>query len=235
MKSSRSKQVRRQFRGPDGRFIKPTYIVIDDFGNVSPYSRKEPTFGYAYSVTDDPKEMARLAVDNRRRAGKKVEAKANEDGLWNRVRMSLAIRSLGIRTGAAYVDKRCPPHGWDVEKNDHESKKQYRVRKGRVRRGILEYVIDEALNGTGSCGVMIIVDEHDAVHNVGELCRSKSTDDRKVDGGSFSSSNSRYRDLLQTQDYVANAAGSATKGYPLRARSMRMRVHRIRRHERIKE
>lgn len=232
---SRSKQARRQFRGPDGRFIKPTYIVIDDFGDVSPYSHKEPTFGYAYSITDNPDLMGALAVDNRRYRGKAVEAKASDDGIWNRVRMTLAIRKLGIWSGAAYIDKTRPPHGWDLRKRSDESNSQFSRRKGRMRKGVLEYVIDTALESTESRGVMIVVDEHSALRNVRELCRTKTTKDRTVDGNTFSSSDSVFRNLLQTQDYVANAAGSATKGYPLRAKFLGMKIHRLRRYERIRE
>lgn len=177
--------------------------------------------------------MEALAVENRRYTGKASEAKASDDGLWNRVRMTLAIRRAGLMTGAVYVDKTRPPLGWDIVKRPDESNRQFSRRKGRMRGGVLEYAIDTALKSTDAYGVMIVVDEHSALRNVGEMCRSRTTDAQRVDGNAFSSSNSRFRDLLQTQDYVANAAGSATRGYPLRARFLGMRIHRLRRHERI--
>ena len=230
----KSKRAKRQFRGPDGRFMKPTYIFIDDFGDVSPYSHKEPTFGYAYTITDKREEMASLAKDNRRRLGKKIEAKASDDGLCNRIRMTLAIRSLGNRTGASYVDKRRPPIGWDLERHPNESQKQFKSRKGSIRKGVLDQTIDEALNNTESPGVMIVIDEHSALRGIEELCKSKTTEKMIVRGNTFSSSKSQYKDELQTHDYVANAAGSATKGFPLRALMLRMRIHRMRKYERIR-
>ena len=232
---SRSKQAKRQFRGPDGRFIRPTYIVIDDFGSVSPYHHRERCFGYAYAITTNPEDLEELARDNRKRHDTDSEVKATDDrGLWNRVRMTIAIRNLGVPTGAVYVDKKRPPQGWDTDKRPDESKKMYNRRLARVRKGVLDYAIDRALEGTQSYGVMVVVDEHSSLKHVGELCRSKTTRGRVVDGNTFSSSDSDFKDLLQAQDYVANAAGSATKGFPLRAHAMRMKIHRLRRYERIK-
>lgn len=60
-KKGREKKEEPPLRGPDGRFVKTTYVVIDEFGSASPYSRKEKTFGYAASVTEDKAGMERLA------------------------------------------------------------------------------------------------------------------------------------------------------------------------------
>ena len=190
---TKSKKARDQFRGPDGRFIKPTYIVIDDFGSVSQYRHRERCFGYAYSITTNPKDMEELARDNRKRHDTDSEVKATDDrGLWNRVRMTIAIRNLGVPTGAVYVDKKRPPLGWDMGKHPDESKKMYNRRLANVRRGVLDYTIDKALDRTQSRGVMIVVDEHSSLKHVGELCRSKTTSSRVVDGNAFSSSDSIF-------------------------------------------
>lgn len=98
---------------------------------------------------------------------------------------------------------------------------------------MLDYSINRALERTDSKGVFIIVDESTSLSDVNKLCESKSDDNRTVRGDTYDSSNSKYKDMQQTHDYVANAAGSATKGFPLRALCMKMRMHRLRKYEKI--
>lgn len=220
-------------RGPDGRFIPRTYIVIDDFGNAGPYSRKERTFGYAVTIVEGRRGLEELARENRRLHHTRNEVKAASDTPWHKMRMAFRIRNLGVCTSAEYVDKRRPPNGWDVEDLPGETKSQKHKRRSATRMRVLNHVIDTALSDTDSKNVYIVVDKNNQQSNVEPLCRSKSTGDRIVDGNEYDSAKSKYRDLLQAHDYVTNAAGSATKGFPIRARCMRMRIRRIRKHERI--
>ncbi len=219
--------------GPDGRFLPRTYIVIDDFGNAGPYHPKERCFGYAVTIAEGRTALENLAKENRRIHGTRKEVKAAQDTPWHKMRMAFGIRRLGVYTGAEYVDKRRPPNGWDSDPDEWESNKQRSKRRAKNRMKVLNRVIDRALEETDSKDVFVIVDYHNQHSNVGGLCRSKSTKGRIVDGGQYSSARSEYSDMLQAHDYVTNAAGSATKGFPIRARCMRMRIRRIRKYERI--
>lgn len=235
-KKGREKKEEPPLRGPDGRFVKTTYVVIDEFGSASPYSRKEKTFGYAASVTEDKAGMERLAKENRKLHNTSEEVKATGKkgrDMWTRIRMSVGIRNLRISTGAYYVDKRRPPLGWDVEKHKNEPHSATRKRRNAISKKVLEYTIDRTLDRNTNPGVFIVIDENTSLSNVDKICMSKSDDKRTVRGNTYDSSDSKYKDLLQTHDYVANAAGSATKGFPLRALCLRMKIHRIRQHERI--
>ena len=223
----------RRPRGPDGRFLPRAYIVIDDFGNTGPYSRKERTFGYAVTIVEGRRDLEKLARENRRLHHTRKEVKAASDTPWHKMRMAFRIRNLDVYTGAEYVDKRRPPNGWDTDPNERETKKQRSNRRAKNRAKVLNHVIDSALEETDSKDVFIVVDYHNQHPNVRDLCQSKSTVERKVDGNQYNSAHSEYKDMLQAHDYVTNAAGSATKGFPIRAKCMRMKITRIKKHERI--
>ena len=222
-----------QPRGPDGRFLPRTYVVIDEFGGVSTYSRKERSFGYAMTITDDRREMEEIAKENRRIHDTDSEVKASSDTPWHKMRMAFNIRKAGLFTAAEYVDKRRPPHGWDVEPRNEETRHELNNRRKQTRNRMLSHTMDVALENTDSKNVYFVVDYHNQHGNVKSLSRSKSTDERTVDGDEFDSSQSKYKDLLQAHDYVTNAAGSAVKGFPFRAKCMRMRIRRLKRYDRI--
>lgn len=231
-KSSKHRKVDR-LRGPDGRFIPRTYIVIDDFGNTGPDHPRERYFGYAFTITEGRAPLEGLAKENRRLHGTRKEVKAASDSPWYKMRMAFEIRKLGLDTGARYVDKRRPPNGWTADPDGWESNKQRTKRRSKNRMKVLNYVIDRALEETHSNDVFIIVDHHDQQSNVDRLCQSKSTIERQVDGNQYSSAHSKYKNMLQAHDYVTNAAGSTTKGFPIRAKCMRMKIRRIEKYEHI--
>lgn len=235
-KKRRKEKEEPPLRGPGGRFVKTTYVVIDEFGSVSPYSEHERVFGYAASITDDKAGMENLAKENRKLHNTSEEVKATGKkgrDMWTRIRMSVGIRNLGIDTSAQYVDKRRPPIEWDADVHKGESDRKLRKRRKKMTMRMLDYTIDKSLEKTNTPGVFIVVDKNSAMSNVSALCTSKSDKQRTVRGDTYDSTESKYRDLLQTHDYVANAAGSATKGFPLRALCMRMKIHRLRKYERI--
>lgn len=220
---------------------KKTYVIIDEFGDVTSHSKKEPSFGYGVSVTDDLDSYNRLSVERRKkereRTHRKVdEVKARDDSLWNKALMAVRIRTLGVETRSYYVDKKRPPIGWDdgsaenrrCDSTDKRNKTRNKVLKDTIKR------TTDDIDGD----VVVIVDYHNAHRGVRYYCKSLSKKGHNVEGGQYNSSdlsreNRKYANALQTNDYVTNAAGSATKGRPLRALCMRMKMHRYRKHERI--
>ncbi|MDD4222775.1 MAG: hypothetical protein PHF83_06565 [Candidatus Methanomethylophilus sp.] len=173
-----------------GRYVTNsiTYVVVDDFGNVSPYSRKEKTFGYATTTAKDLRPLNELAVENRRRHHTEKEVKASGDSLWKRVRMAVKLRGLHDRTAAYYVDKKRPPHGWDVDKKDGGSDRHTGIRRTKTRREMLDYTLDRTLDRRKG-NYYFVIDEHCSTKNkpTRALCRSKSRAGLKVDGGTYSS------------------------------------------------
>lgn len=222
------------------RTKKKTYVIIDEFGNLTPYTKKESSFGYGVTVTDDLESYNRLAVERRKkereRKHRKVnEVKARDDTLWNKSLMAVRIRTLGTETRSYYIDKKRPPAGW----NDGTAESKYDAASARneTRNKVLKDTIrrtTEDIDGD----VEVIVDYHNAHRGIRYFCNSLSRKNHRVEGGQYSSSdlspkNRKYANALQTNDHVTNAAGSATKGRPLRALCMRMKMHRYRKHERI--
>jgi len=224
-----------------GKKRKTTYVIIDEFGTVSEDQEKEHTFGYAASVTDDLNSYNKLAVERRKRerkrTGKRVsEVKANRDSTWEKIRMAVEIRNQDVRTSADFVDKRSPPLGWN-DGSKECIKKTARNRRNETRNRVLRDTIKKTTDGLDG-KVYVIVDEHTAHHDVKQYCESLSNNSRKVDGDQYNSSdlskgNRKYANALQTNDYVTNAAGSATKGFPLRALCMRMKIRKYREDEKI--
>lgn len=213
-----------------GRFAKrsKTYIIIDDFGDVVDYSKLEPTFGYAASITEDLAAFEGISRAHRKELGRpRTEKKASKDTQANQIKVSKRIFGLGVDCRATYVDKASPPTFWVVGKRDGETNKTWRKRKAAIRREVLDRAIDDSLEGKIG-EVEIIIDRHSAYSRIADLCKSKSTEKRTVTGNTYDSAHGRYHNALQTQDYVANAAYSDTKGYPRRREILKIRMKKLR-------
>lgn len=138
----RSMAAKRQPRTPDGRFASvKTYVVMDEWGNVSPYEPKEETFGYTTAVTRNPRKMGKLAQWYRATNGTDKEVKAS-DKLWGRrIQMAVKIRSTDIKSKAYYVDKRRPPIGWgDADNEKVLSKRKRSNERNKIREQLLEEI-----------------------------------------------------------------------------------------------
>lgn len=214
---TRSERARMQPRDPKGRFRGyDTVMVVDEFGNVGKDpKRSETKFGFSVSVTERPEDFGRVTEMNR--ILHKTEWKASDDTQDERVRKTRGIARIGTKTFAYYVDKNHPPAEW----LDDDRRK--------VMRGMLNYTIDSTLPETHG-DVLIVVDHHTTYKGrVRPMIESKSTPWRIVEGDEYKSHQGPYSDLLQTHDYVANAARSKIEiGESTRADILRMRVHKIR-------
>lgn len=187
-------------RMEDGSFVGfPTVLVVDEFGNdaVRPSVGKTPRqretkFGYAISVTRDPGGFGAITADNRKTA---KEIKSGRDRK-NRGGIVRKIAAFPAKTRVYFVDKYRPHRGWE--------------NKGR-RCDCLSESVDRALEETRG-NVYVVVDNHEyyAPHcPVDEMMKKKSERDRTVRGDEYRSSGKECGDLLQTHDYVANAAEDA--------------------------
>ena len=213
---TQSERARVQPRDSRGRFAGfDTVMVIDEFGNTGVESkRSERKFGYAVSLTDRPDDFGRVTEMNRiLHSG---EWKSTDDSIEERVRKTRGIARLGVQTFAYYVDKNHPPKGWNGED------------RGKVMRSILDYSITSSLPETKG-NVLVVVDHHNAYKGkIKPLIESKSTPWKNVEGDHFRSDRGTYADLLQTQDYVANAArGKLEIGDSKRTKILKMRIHKI--------
>lgn len=193
---SRRAPVRRE----DGSFVGfPTVLVVDEFGNdaVRPSvgrtpKQRETKFGYAVSVTKNPGGFGAITADNRRR---KKEIKSKDDAR-NKMAIVRKIAAFPAKTRVYFVDKYRPYKGWE--------------NKGR-RCDCLSESVDRALEETHG-NVYVVVDSHEyyAAHcPVNEMMKKKSGRGRAVRGDEYRSSGKECGDLLQTHDYVANAAEDA--------------------------
>ena len=95
-------------------------------------------------------------------------------------------------------------------------------------RSILDYCITSSLPETKG-NVFVVVDHHNAYKGkIKPLIESKSTPWKVVEGDHFHSDKGTFADLLQTQDYVANAArGKLEIGDSKRTEILKMRIHKI--------
>lgn len=212
-------------RDEKGRFLKnpPTYVIIDEFGDVTPYSKKELTFGYGVTKTKNLEAFEKLAEENSGLHGKPgEEVKANQDSVFGRLRMTFKIRSLGAETSSYYVDKLDPPSGWNPEKEPGDTVRMWKQRKKDFRNRMLDETVGESVKGLNG-EVTVVVDKHRLNTDVPQKCGSKSNSRRKVSGNQYDSKDSKYAKALQTHDYVTNAGYSTTKGFGTRARWLGMK------------
>lgn len=231
-KRSRSKRAKEAPRDAGGRFAKvpKTFLVIDDFGDVVPYSDRESSFGYAVTVTDDIDSFGNISKEDRRRHGHpRKERKASDESISysEKLEITREIAALGDEHLGYYIDKRNPPEIWDIDKRLFESRARWKDRKNAVRKKVLSKAIDGALRGrTGE--IEIIIDHHDSYSGIPELCQSKKRrGKRNVKGDQYDSSKGKYHDALQTQDFVANAAYSDIRNHRERRKLLKMRMRKV--------
>lgn len=222
-------------RGP-GRRCEPThrdrdpydtYLVVDEFGDVSPYRPEEASFGYTTTITKDPKRMQKIAQENRRLHGTDEEVKASEDTWAHRLRMVTEIKRSDMKSETYYVDKRSPPKGWErVDRRDNDSEKSHSRRKNEVRRDLLEDAIEKSVKPLDG-EIMVVIDEHTSYKDVKPIGKKLSNRDRHVTTEKYRSQDKgEYPDMLQTNDYITYEAGEAARGEPLHALLMGIRMRR---------
>ncbi len=226
-KRSRSKRAKEAPRDAGGRFAKvpKTFLVIDDFGDVVPYSDRESSFGYAVTVTDDIDSFGNISKEDRRRHGHpREERKASDESISysEKLEITREIAALGAEHIGCYIDKKDPPDVWTIERRPFESRSMWKKRKNMIRKKVLSRSMDTALRGrTGE--IEIIIDHHDSYSGIPELCQSKSKRGvRNVKGNQYDSSKGKYHDALQTQDFVANAAYADRRGFHGRRNILKM-------------
>ncbi len=179
-----------------------TVMIIDEFGDLgvtpkdSVEKRKHRYFGYAVSVTDKPGDFADLTKDNRRVHGK--ELKASRDSYEGREKIAEGIAEMNADVRVYYIDKDNPPRGWSGKKGSSQD-------MGKLFRHSVKKSLPEEGN------VLVIVDHHTGHRNVESFLEEQSNGDLKVRGNTYNSYSGPYSDLLQTQDYVAHAAGDAVE------------------------
>lgn len=199
--------------GPHSRHI----LVVDEFGNTGPSHRSETKFGYGVSDVKDLDGYRRIARDNRNEHHND-EQKANKTSMRERILTSMKIRETGTKTSCVYIDKDAPTPAY--------------MRYGRKKRiyGVLNDTLDETLPEKGV--VWVVIDnntQYGSDNMIKTICRAHSNKRLTVYGNQYSSrGTSLPSDLLQTNDFVANAARTkAEVGYPLMSRILRMRFVRI--------
>lgn len=173
-----------------------TIVVVDEFGNTGGPVFKENYFGFGVSLVTNPGVFGRIAQSLRSEYGVD-EYKANDASLEDRILISKRIGSLGIKTFACYVQK-----GPDMPEGMKLPKRYARID------GMLGCVLDEVLPKTGN--IFVIVDwnnQYKGIRKVESICESRSNTNRTVQGSMYNSRGSGpCQDLLQVNDYVANAA-----------------------------
>ena len=173
-----------------------TIVVVDEFGNTGGPTFKENYFGFGVSLVTNPGVFGRIAQNLRLEHGVD-EYKANDASLEDRILISKRICSLGIKTFACYVQK-----GPDMPEGMNHPKRYARID------GMLGCVLDEVLPKTGN--IFVIVDwnnQYKGIRKVEFICESRSNTNRTVRGSMYNSKGSgACQDLLQVNDYVANAA-----------------------------
>lgn len=181
------------------------------------------------TTTENLESFGDISRRRRIRSGHpRTEVKANNESFPTRSRVTRRISDLGLVHRAVYVSKGTPPRFWRIDKNEKESMATWKKRKAAIRRQVLSKALDDSLRGKKG-EIVVIIDHHTSYKNIPELCASKSKKGvRKVTGDEYDSAHGRYRDALQTQDYVANAAYSDTKGHHERRRMLRMRMKKLR-------
>lgn len=200
-----------------------TYVIVDEFGNVGPSKPHETTFGFGVSVTKHPRLYGAIGVMNRLLHLTTKEKKATDTSIMYRTITSKAIAGIGTETYAVYVDKKADvPKGWNGKK------------KREVMIGTLNKTLDETLPENGE--IFVIVDNNNLYteNNVTKVINSKSNNKRDVQGRDYNSDTSEYRNQLQTNDFVANAARSDVElGKNRRATILRMKKKRLGKNENL--
>ena len=214
--SARSERARMQPRDTRGRFARyGTVMVLDEFGNVGLLpSRSEKYFGYGVSVTKNPEAFAAVTADNR--FHHEGEWKARDDTVEKRARISRCIASTETDTYGYFIDKRNPPEEW------------YADDRAELMTRIMEYSVRSTLPETKG-DVLVVVDGHKAYGDrAKQVIERTDSPWKRVTGDQFSSADGEYSDLLQTQDYVANAVRSHLEvGDPTRTTILKTRMHQI--------
>lgn len=189
-------------------------IVIDEFGNTGPSRYRETKFGYGVSDVNDVKSYVKISRESRK-AHKNDEQKAKSSSLWERFEIALKIRDTKTKTSCVYVDK-------NTDTPDYMASHR---RSNRIY-GVLNDTLEETLPRYGV--VWVVIDNNTQYINDSKLkkvCKSYSDKRRTVYGNQYSSKGTSLpSDLLQTNDFVANAARSNVElGQPLRSRILKMR------------
>lgn len=181
------------------------------------------------TTTENLESFGDISRRRRIRSGHpRTEVKANKDTPDELKRVSEEISALGLPHKAVYVKKTSPPLFWKITQGKEEADRLWKKRKANIRRQVLSEALDDSLRGKKG-EIVVIVDDHSSYRNIPALCASKSKPGlRTVSGDKYDSAHGRYRDALQTQDYVANAAYSDTKGHHERRRMLRMRMKKLR-------
>lgn len=193
-------------------------LVVDEFGNTGPSHYRETKFGYGVSDVNNVDDYVAIARKNRK-IHNNDEQKAGSSQLDDRERVSKDIRKTGSKTTCVYIDKKKPMPDYMAS-----GKKSNRIY------GVLNETLEEVLPEEGL--VWVVVDNNTQYGNDTKLknfCRSYSNKKRTVYGNQYSSKGTSLpSDLLQTNDYVANAARSRTElNERERSRILKMRFVRI--------
>lgn len=192
-------------------------LVIDEFGNTGPSHRRETKFGYGVSDVNDVKRYTRISRESRKAHGND-EQKAKSSSLWERFEIALKIRDTKTKTSCVYVDKNTSMP--DYMKSELKPRRIY---------GVLNDTLEETLPRYGV--VWVVIDNNTQYVNKTKLkkaCSSHSNKKRTVYGNQYSSEGTSLpSDLLQTNDFVANAARTEVElKQPLMSRILKMRfVH----------
>lgn len=199
---------------PEDRHI----LVIDEFGNTGKSCYKETKFGYGVSDVDDVDNYMKIAQDNRIKYGNS-EQKAKHSTMDERKLISMKIRDTKTKTSCVYIDKNKPMPEYMMS-----GKKPNRIY------GVLNDTLEKTLPKHGV--VWVVIDNNTQYVNDSRLkkeCKSHSNKKRTVYGNQYSSEGrSITSNLLQTNDYVANAARSRTElNERERSRILKMRFMRI--------
>lgn len=200
-------------------------IVIDEFGNTGPKHSKETHFGFGVSEVSSPHVYMGVSKVLRK-FHKTDEKKAHDSTQAERILVTAAIASTGTKTSSLYVDKDDLPEV--MAKGD----KQQKIR------GMLGRTLDKTLPEDGI--VWVVVDHNDQYGGnspVRRICSARGTDSRTVYGEQYRSvGNSDPQSLIQTNDFVANAADSnLVFGKKFRSKLLRMKMTRMNRDSRFKE
>lgn len=196
-------------------------IVVDEFGNTGPSHRGETKFGFGVSEVRHPR--AYVAISHlQRKLHRTDEWKAHDASIAERTATAVMIRATGTKTSCVYVDK-----DGDIPKGMRE-----RDTKRRVK-GMLGYTLDDTLPKSGA--VWVVVDKSNSYGNdrtVEKICKDRSNRIRHVCGGQYNSSDNSDKhkipsSLIQTNDYVTNAARSKTEsGMGFRSKVLKTRFRK---------
>lgn len=186
-------------------------VVVDEFGNAGECKPHETKFGYGVSEVKSPYAYGRISRIHRK-IHRTDEKKASKTSVPERTVVSAAIRLSGTKTTCVYVDKKEPlPEGMRGRKTAYKT------------RFMLDRTLDKTLPETGTTWVVVDNNNQYGKDKVREICGHYTNKKRTVCGEEYSSKGSnRTANLLQTNDFVANAARSKLEfGKGCRARIMR--------------